>query len=231
MLRTLICFGLLACFASTQASAAFVLDFTSSTEGFTASSAASVGFAGGVLQVVDAPGGGEFFEDSSRATRLDFSFASPLGVELNAAAANGGTISFDISIAESDITWAGAGRPGLLEMQLTLDSPGRDTEVELLSVPSVGGTTTRTFSANIVPGIGQQFNGTNDSINFNTSPGSLYIGLKDQGDFITTATFSIDNFTVSANAVAVPEPSSLALVAIGGVAVAARRRKSVKASV
>ncbi|MGB7324764.1 MAG: PEP-CTERM sorting domain-containing protein [Rubripirellula sp.] len=112
-------------------------------------------------------------------------------------------------------------------MQLTLDSPGRDTEVELLSVPSVGGTTTRTFSANIAFGDGQQFNGTNDSINFNTSPGSLYVGLKDQGNFITTANFSIDNFTVSANAVTVPEPSTFALIAICGVAVAARRRKSV----
>ncbi|MFG0264044.1 MAG: PEP-CTERM sorting domain-containing protein [Rhodopirellula sp. JB055] len=206
------------------------MDFTSSTGGFTANSATSVGLSGGTLEIAGAAGGGDFFETPTRAADLTFDSSSPLGIELANAKTNGGTITFDVSINEADIVWEGAGRPSNLEVQLTLASPDFDTEVVLLSVPGVGGTSSNTFSTDIVAGNGQQFNGTNGSINFNENPGTLSIGLKDSGDFITSATFTIDNFTVAANASAVPEPSSMALLAFGGAGLVWRRRKSKRTS-
>lgn len=212
--------------------AAVVYSFATSgdTEGFVSNGPAVVtqnAFAGGSLSVAGAPGGGDFFESDSRAASVSYSAASALSDEFLAAYANatasssGGTITFDVTIFGDDINWAGAGRPGVLEFQTTLEGIGRDTEVALLSVPDPGDSVSRSVTIDIYQGSGNQFNGTNGNINFdNSASGALHFGFKDGGDFINDATFYLDNVTITA----IPEPSGVALVALAGFALIARRR-------
>jgi hypothetical protein len=228
MIRNVLFLTMLSAMTASFSSAAVTLTFDTGTDGFIGTNGGTVLDESGQLEI-GAPGGADFFESGSRAATLNFTSGSAIGSEMALALANGGTISFDYSIAESDINWVDADRPGILELQLALESGGsRDTEVALVSVPAVGATRTGTFSADVVSGTGNQFNGTNGTINY-TDSGTLNfaIGLKDGGDFITDAVFRVDNFSVAA--VAVPEPSSLVILAIGGVGFIARRRRSVTA--
>ncbi|CAD72863.1 PEP-CTERM sorting domain-containing protein [Rhodopirellula baltica] len=213
-----------------SSSGAVALTFNTGTDGFASTNGGTVTNNSGRLQIL-ALGGSNFFENGSRAATLSFMPGTALGDEMALAYSNGGTISFDYSISGDDITWGLAGVPAagtLLEMQLAVGSGlSSDTEVDLFAFPTIGATTSRTFSVDIVQGSGNQFDGTNGTIQFDNSPDRFFaLGLKDQSDLIDNATIFIDNFTVSANASAVPEPSSVAFLAIGGAGLALRRRKS-----
>ncbi|MDQ8206779.1 PEP-CTERM sorting domain-containing protein [Coraliomargarita sp. SDUM461003] len=211
---------------SLSAQVTFDFNDTGDTEGFAVSTATSLSqdsFNGGSLKVTGAQGGGDFYESSTRAAQVSFGASSPLADELALAYDFGGTISFDVTIFESDINWVDSDRPGILEFQLTLSGTGNDTEIGLLSVPSVGNSVTKTVSMSIVQGSGSQFNGTNGTINFDdATSGSISFGFKDQNDFISSASFYLDNVTVTA----IPEPSTFAslagLLALGAAVI--RRR-------
>ena len=210
------------------AASAVTITFDNDVEGFSNANGISTVWSaddGGVL-CIEAFGGGSFFESASRAGGISFAPGTALGDEMALAFANGGTISYDIRIEGDDINWAGPGRPGVLEVQTTVEGDDRDTEVALLGVPAAGQTQTGTFTADIVAGSGNQFNGTNGTINYDdglngNGTGTIFIGFKDDGDFITDATFYVDNFSV----VAVPEPASVALVGIAFFGVVAIRRR------
>ncbi|KAA1261864.1 PEP-CTERM motif protein [Rubripirellula obstinata] len=53
----------------------------------------------------------------------------------------------------------------------------------------------------------------------------LYIQAEDGADTSPNSTYSLDSFAFNGTVVAIPEPSSFALFAFGGVAVVARRRR------
>ena len=208
-----------------------VLSFDTDTQGF-ADQNGTIAWTsdfGGQLRVTGS-GGADFFEADARAAILNYasgtSQAPAIANELAAVFSNGGTISYDIRIEEDEIQWASAARPSLLESQLTFQGAGSDTEVALLSVPGAGQTSFGSFSATfaiVPPGAGNQFNGTDGTINYDGSdPGSFSVGWKDEGNFITSGSFYIDNFTINA----VPEPNSFLLTFVIMIGVLSRRRRA-----
>ena len=214
-----------------SAHADVILDFDTpgDTEGFVNNNGTSVAqdsFNGGSLMVT-ALGGGDIFSPLSQSTTLTVPSGSPLEAELIAASLNGGTISFESFAQGDDFNFNGS-PPGLLEIVLNVGSGfSSDTEVLLQGVPAAGASSNATFSATVAGASGQQFNGTDGSINVaSTGPFSLSLGFNNGSGSIADGVFFIDNLTVSANTAAIPEPSSLVgHGAIAGLALVRRKRR------
>ena len=230
MIRIFVSLAVIGILSISTSSAAVTLTFDSDVEGFTANTATSLLFStefGGSM-MISMPGGSNTTDASLRAAVLNFSGTDAFATEMADAAALGGTLSFDFYFREADqvLTDPAAAPPSLVEAAIVTEGSFTDRSIGLVSYPDSGETSMRTISFNITAGTGWDFNATNPELIYeDDGTGSFAFGIKDSGTAFETATFFIDNLTVAA----VPEPSSFAIFALGGVVIASRRRRRSKA--
>ncbi|QEG23921.1 PEP-CTERM sorting domain-containing protein [Mariniblastus fucicola] len=212
------------------ASADVVLTFDSDTEGFavtgtTTGAVVSHAIVGGEgMLKLEAPAGW-----AGDMAKLDASnWSSALFDEVTAAAVNGGTISYDVLILESDQTYTTA--PQWFETTHITQGEfaGYDSDTVRYGLnsgswPLAGGQFATTVVAPITttaPGaddVSGYFDVTDTWRNF-------HFGLNnDSGNLTGNAVVYFDNLTFSANAV--PEPSTLAILGAFGLIGMVRRRR------
>lgn len=153
---------------------------------------------------------------------------SGANAEIDAALANGGTITFDVFVLEADQTYSAA--PGWFELVAVPQGEISGWDQEVLGIglgaaqwPLTGGSYSTDVIMNILPGAATgdgdaQYDATDAWRNF-------HIGLNNDGANMTNAVVYIDNLTFAAFD-AVPEPSSMAAILLVGGLFGIRRRRN-----
>ncbi len=242
LILSLILLGLNQCAVS---EAAVVLTFDTDTQGVglvdwnaaNGSIAWSANHGGSLAITTNGPGW------SNPIATLSLTSTPQLTSEFQAALANGGKLSFDYIVTDTDFSGLNNPTFGWFELVAVANSDeatggGWDQNVIGGDAGYFGGIPSGTTVKSVVLDIAASAPAGDMTLNFGTGSGwnEVLLGFN-SGDGaatpppFTSATVYIDNLTVTANPVAVPEPTSLALLALvgAGVAVRAKSRKSSKA--
>lgn len=227
--------SLLAALLVTSAPAAVTLTFDSTTDGFAAvgwniakgSPSWSANFGGSLAIHTNVAGW------SDPVSVLSLTSTPALQAEFLSALANGGTLSFDYMLSQSDITgYSVATPPGWFELVAIGNSDsaaggGYDQNVVNGAAGYYGGVPTgptlKKITLNVAAGAPANDNG---ALTFGVGSGwnELMIGFNSQGGSFTGATIYIDNLTLSANPAPEPTAPLLTLLTLAGMLTRRTRR-------
>lgn len=160
---------------------------------------------------------------AGQATQLSLGPGTPVWDELVSAAANGGSISYDVIIQDGDQTYTM--NPTWFETVAIMNSAGGwDQDVIAHGLADTDWPLTSTFTTTATLPIDAAAGAADDGNKFydlSGNWGQLTLGLNNDGAAVQSATVYIDNVTITA----VPEPALNASILLGLVALARRRRR------